>query len=599
MNKVLLVSMSLVTLSLANAQVGIGTLNPHSSSILDIESTQKGFLPPRVASTNLITDPAEGLVVYDESDNCLNVWNDSEWVNICEGLTGGGTTPPTTSNSIVGCEAAGLINPKQIETAYREGLTNAMAITSNDELWVFGYDNVNISNRSFQFPAGYSGPDNAQAAVSSIYSGGYAHRISTPNNNSMIPTKIIAAQYTSGSSWVNISNLPGNIHYLVEFDNGQQWWYAHTKSQTGNTGTNAAVDFGTSASSGINGTAPNSPLLCGDDLTCSNLSSTQLGGTALSNAQKAEKYSWVRLVTPSGTKVVNVFGSNTSGVTFLLDDGRVVNRKNQNNWYTNLPTIAGHKITQMGFLPKQGSVPDETLFFLYSNGDLYSINQPNFTGTPTSRDANVRELAVTRENQSGAMVYYTKDDKGLYGVHSLHPNLNRKVSNTNDVEYFTTASTYDSESSLLTYYSTSNEVKAILDQGALGGQSGVNSSAFLPSSLIFGTNTSVNLNVVPLAIDNIDFVTGNTAATPNDALNVKWTTGVKRVIYNHGTLHGILTNEVFVNANNNGALIPENPQMKDLNYTGKVDILRNCLDVQYPFVSDALKYDFQGETFGN
>jgi len=33
--------------------------------MLDVKSEDKGFLPPRVADTNAISNPAEGLMIYD------------------------------------------------------------------------------------------------------------------------------------------------------------------------------------------------------------------------------------------------------------------------------------------------------------------------------------------------------------------------------------------------------------------------------------------------------------------------------------------------------------------------------------------------------
>ena len=50
----------------SNAQIGIGTTAPNQSTVLDIYSTSKGFLPPRmtVLERNYIVNPAEGLVVF-------------------------------------------------------------------------------------------------------------------------------------------------------------------------------------------------------------------------------------------------------------------------------------------------------------------------------------------------------------------------------------------------------------------------------------------------------------------------------------------------------------------------------------------------------
>ncbi|MEO8237147.1 MAG: hypothetical protein ABI576_03495 [Flavobacterium sp.] len=50
-----------------NAQIGIGTVTPNASSILDISSTTQGMLAPRMttAQRNAIASPADGLMVYD------------------------------------------------------------------------------------------------------------------------------------------------------------------------------------------------------------------------------------------------------------------------------------------------------------------------------------------------------------------------------------------------------------------------------------------------------------------------------------------------------------------------------------------------------
>lgn len=65
--KKILLSAALIAASFATyAQVGVGTTAPHASAALDVESTTKGFLPPRMTQVqmNAIATPAEGLVVY-------------------------------------------------------------------------------------------------------------------------------------------------------------------------------------------------------------------------------------------------------------------------------------------------------------------------------------------------------------------------------------------------------------------------------------------------------------------------------------------------------------------------------------------------------
>ncbi|MFV5695980.1 ice-binding family protein [Flavobacterium sp. LB3P122] len=61
----------------SNAQVGIGTTNPEVSSILDIQSTSKGFLLPRLttAQRDAISSPATGLLIYNTTTSIFNFYN--------------------------------------------------------------------------------------------------------------------------------------------------------------------------------------------------------------------------------------------------------------------------------------------------------------------------------------------------------------------------------------------------------------------------------------------------------------------------------------------------------------------------------------------
>jgi hypothetical protein len=67
MNNILLTLVILLSYSSVSAQVGIGTDMPDPSSILDIDSKNKGLLMPRLTTTqrDSIIDPAKGLMIYN------------------------------------------------------------------------------------------------------------------------------------------------------------------------------------------------------------------------------------------------------------------------------------------------------------------------------------------------------------------------------------------------------------------------------------------------------------------------------------------------------------------------------------------------------
>jgi uncharacterized protein (TIGR02145 family) len=72
------------------AQVGVGTTTPDASAALEIESTTKGFLPPRMTlvQINAIATPVEGLMVYclDCTTKGLFVNNGTKFINITNGM---------------------------------------------------------------------------------------------------------------------------------------------------------------------------------------------------------------------------------------------------------------------------------------------------------------------------------------------------------------------------------------------------------------------------------------------------------------------------------------------------------------------------------
>jgi hypothetical protein len=68
---------------LRNGNTGIGTSTPAASAVLDVSSTTKGFLPPRMTreQINAISTPAEGLIIYNTTSKKPNYNNGTEWRN--------------------------------------------------------------------------------------------------------------------------------------------------------------------------------------------------------------------------------------------------------------------------------------------------------------------------------------------------------------------------------------------------------------------------------------------------------------------------------------------------------------------------------------
>jgi hypothetical protein len=119
MKKTVLIILILATLffaRIANAQVGVGVPaeNIHPSAVLEVKSSTKGFLPPRMtkAERDAIVTPADGLLIYQTDGDANNptglyffdglLWKNGIGVQGVQGLTG--------PQGLVG--PAGAIGPK-------------------------------------------------------------------------------------------------------------------------------------------------------------------------------------------------------------------------------------------------------------------------------------------------------------------------------------------------------------------------------------------------------------------------------------------------------------------------------------------------------
>lgn len=71
MNKITLLILGM-TSSVISAQVGINTTTPNTSSALDITSTTKGVLLPRITNLASVSNPATGLIIFDTNKKCIS-----------------------------------------------------------------------------------------------------------------------------------------------------------------------------------------------------------------------------------------------------------------------------------------------------------------------------------------------------------------------------------------------------------------------------------------------------------------------------------------------------------------------------------------------
>ena len=80
MKQVLIAAFSIASIQLFS-QVGIGTSAPDASAVLEVQSTQKGLLIPRMTSTDrdAIASPATGLMIFNTTTGTFEFYSGSTW----------------------------------------------------------------------------------------------------------------------------------------------------------------------------------------------------------------------------------------------------------------------------------------------------------------------------------------------------------------------------------------------------------------------------------------------------------------------------------------------------------------------------------------
>ena len=156
------------------AQVGIGTSNPHASAALEIQSTSKGFLFPRMTEVarNAISNIATGLTIYctdcsTSGGGVLQVYNASNWEDLNDFVsasTGGmftekvgigtiGTTPSYALDVDANNKGSSTYSARFTNSAPDNDLYNILLFTQGESDTAQGYlgtGGSNVLNNSFR-----------------------------------------------------------------------------------------------------------------------------------------------------------------------------------------------------------------------------------------------------------------------------------------------------------------------------------------------------------------------------------------------------------------------------------------------------------------
>ena len=144
MNKIFTIILFLIAANLFS-QVGIGTTTPDASSMLEISSTNKGLLIPRLSlaattNTSPVASPQAGLLIYNTTTTGdvtpgFYYWDGSKWVSL-KGVSAGTSTGgwALTGNSIAGGNFLGTTNNQPLN--FRVNNNDVGSIKTDNSLYI-------------------------------------------------------------------------------------------------------------------------------------------------------------------------------------------------------------------------------------------------------------------------------------------------------------------------------------------------------------------------------------------------------------------------------------------------------------------------------
>ena len=234
-NFILLVAIISLQQKLIAQSVGIGTGTPNSSAILDVSSTSKGILLPRMSTTqrNAIVSPAVGLSVFNTDDQCTDIYDGSNWIKNCgfkqqtDSVTYPGNTW-TPANNFGGQERAAAVGFSIGEKGYI-GTGYSFSYTFKNDFWEY-----NPATNSWSQKANVGGAARSNAVGFSIAGKGY---IGTGETSTTLLNDFW--EYTpSTNTWTQKANFAGAARAVaVGFSIGNKGYIG-----TGYIGGNAATN---------------------------------------------------------------------------------------------------------------------------------------------------------------------------------------------------------------------------------------------------------------------------------------------------------------------------------------------------------------------
>ena len=330
MNKFFTIALLFIT-SYTFCQVGGVSLSatgslPDPSAMLDISSTNKGFLLPRIsqAQRNAISNPALGLQIYDTTTKCIEVYGFGSWQTVSCLCNGAPSTPGIITGNNNPCADAPSVT-------YSVGLI----LDANTYTWTAPSDATIIAGQGTNSITVNFGASPGNVTVVANNSCGSSSASTLPVTINSIPSTpdvISGNPYPCANSTAQAYSVPavnGATSYtwtvpsgsIVTAGQGTTSALVNFSTTPGNVAVTANNTCGSSSASSLPiamAVPPNTP---GNITGATTFNSNQSGiSYSIAPVTEATTYTWT---IPSDASITSGQGTDSIAVTFGEGNGKV------------------------------------------------------------------------------------------------------------------------------------------------------------------------------------------------------------------------------------------------------------------------------------
>lgn len=325
----------LLTAYISHAQVAINSTaaNPDNSAMLDITSTTKGMLIPRMttAERTAITTPATGLLVYDNTLSLFYFYTGSAWAPIAtsgsdwsingnSGTTSGTNFIGTTNNTSLDIRTNNIIHTRIRITGQIEVLNTGNSVYLGENAGI----NDDLSNRR-STGVGYNALASVVSATGNTAVGYQALKLTTAGNNTGIGYQVLSANTTGDwnsamgqNAMVNSTTGAWNVAVGAQTLSGSNTGNSNVavgyNSLSGNTSGSENVGIGPNAltgnTSGSNNIAIGSGALTSNTTGINNIAIGRLADVSSGNLTNAIAIGYNAKVAQSNSLILGGIGAD-------------------------------------------------------------------------------------------------------------------------------------------------------------------------------------------------------------------------------------------------------------------------------------------------